>query len=113
MNCIFCRIVSRQLPADIVFEDEQLLAFRDIAPQAPKHILIIPKRHIESVNDLRPEDAELAGRMVLLARDLANREGFDRRGYRLVMNCNHDGGQSVYHLHLHLLGGRIFRWPPG
>ncbi|MDZ7315960.1 MAG: histidine triad nucleotide-binding protein [candidate division KSB1 bacterium] len=113
MSCIFCRIISRQLPADIVFEDEQLLAFRDIAPQAPKHILIIPKRHIESVNDLRPEDAELAGKMVLLARDLANREGFDRRGYRLVMNCNHDGGQSVYHLHLHLLGGRIFRWPPG
>ncbi|MDZ7371797.1 MAG: histidine triad nucleotide-binding protein, partial [candidate division KSB1 bacterium] len=107
MSCIFCSIVSRQLPADIVFEDEQLLAFRDIAPQAPKHILIIPKRHIESVNDLRPEDAELAGKMVLLARDLANREGFDRRGYRLVMNCNHDGGQSVYHLHLHLLGGRI------
>lgn len=113
MACIFCRIVDRELPADIVYEDERLLAFRDIAPQAPKHILIIPKRHIENVNALRLEDADLAGRMILLGRDLACQEGFDKRGYRLVMNCNHDGGQSVYHLHLHLLGGRIFHWPPG
>jgi len=110
---LFEKIIRREIPADIVHEDEEILAFRDIQPQAPVHILIIPKKRIATVNDLDGSQAELVGRMVLVARDLAGKEGIAEDGYRLVMNCNSQGGQSVYHIHLHLLGGRSMKWPPG
>lgn len=108
-DCLFCKIVRRQLPADVVFEDDHVLAFRDISPQAPVHILVVPKRHLSTLNDLDDGDAELAGRLLLRARALAREEGVDEAGYRLVSNCNPDGGQTVYHIHLHLLGGRPLR----
>ena len=110
---LFEKIVAREIPADIVWEDDDLLAFRDIEPQAPVHILIIPKRKIRTLNDLETEHAELVGRMVLAARDIAQSEGIAEDGYRLNFNCNEGGGQSVWHIHLHLLGGRQMKWPPG
>lgn len=113
MDCLFCKIVSGDIPAEILYQDEQVLAFRDISPQAPTHILIIPKRHITTINDIAEEDATLIGQMVLTAKKLAAQEGLAEDGYRLAMNCNENGGQSVYHIHLHLLGGRRMTWPPG
>lgn len=113
MTCLFCKIASGELPSNIVYQDDQLVAFRDIAPQAPCHILIIPKRHIATLNDLQADDAELLGNMVLRARAIAAEEGLAENGYRLAMNCNSDGGQTVFHIHLHLLGGRQMQWPPG
>ena len=110
---LFEKIIRREIPADIVFENDDVLAFRDIDPQAPVHVLVIPKRRIATINDLEPGDAELMGRMVLAAREIAAQEGLSDNGYRLVFNCNRDGGQSVYHIHLHLLGGRRMTWPPG
>lgn len=110
---LFLKIVRRELPAEIVHEDDELLAFRDINPAAPVHVLIIPKRRIATINDARPEDAELLGRMILVAQQLARQEGLADDGYRLVFNCNPRGGQTVYHIHLHLLGGRQMDWPPG
>jgi len=110
---LFMKIIDREIPADIVHEDDELLAFRDINPQAPVHVLIVPKRKIVTINDLQPEDAELIGRMTLAARKIAADEGLADEGYRLVFNCNDKGGQSVYHIHLHLLGGRQMQWPPG
>ena len=112
-DCIFCRIVRRQAPGDIVYQDEEVTAFRDINPQAPVHILVVPNRHIPAVAALGREDTGLAGRLILTARELAEREGIARAGYRLVFNNGPQGGQSVDHLHLHLLGGRPMRWPPG
>ena len=112
-ECIFCKIASGDIPADIVFQDEELVAFRDINPQAPYHVQIIPRRHIETILDLGVEDAGLIGRMVLTANGLARDFGLSERGFRLVFNCKRDGGQEVYHIHLHLLGGRQMRWPPG
>jgi histidine triad (HIT) family protein len=112
-DTIFDRILRREIPADIVFEDEQVLAFRDVNPQAPVHVLFIPKRPIATLNDLQDDDAELAGRLLLAAAAYARREGFAEAGYRTVINCNRDGGQSVYHIHLHLLAGRALGWPPG
>ncbi len=112
-ECIFCKIANHEIPSDIVYEDDQFVAFRDINPQAPVHILIIPRKHIPTVNDLKPEDADLIGKMVLLAKELAAKEGISERGYRLVLNCNREGGQMVFHIHLHLLGGRAMGWPPG
>jgi len=112
-NDLFEKIVRREIDADIVFENDDILAFRDVNPQAPVHILIIPKRRIPTINDLEDGDAELAGRLVLTARQIAASEGLAEDGYRLVFNCNSDGGQSVYHIHLHLLGGRRMEWPPG
>jgi len=106
MSTIFSKIVAGELPADIVYRDERVTAFRDINPAAPTHILIIPNREILTVNDLADEDEALAGHMLLVARDLAKREGIDESGYRLIINCNRDGNQEVFHLHLHLLGGR-------
>ena len=103
---LFLKIIDRQIPADIVYETDELLAFRDIAPKAPTHILIIPKIHIRTVNDLTTDHAELVGTMYLAAAELARQEGIADEGYRLVMNCNPAGGQEVYHIHLHLLGGR-------
>ncbi len=110
---LFEKIIRREIPADIVFENDDVLAFRDIDPQAPVHVLVIPKRRIATINDLEPGDAELIGRMVLAGREIAAQEGLSDNGYRLVFNCNRDGGQSVYHIHLHLLGGRRMTWPPG
>lgn len=112
-NCLFCKIVAKQIPATFVFEDEKVLAFRDINPQAPVHILVIPKDHRSTLNDVQIEDTALVGHMIVIAQRLAEKEGIANSGYRLVMNCNEDGGQTVYHIHLHLLGGRGMRWPPG
>lgn len=106
VDCLFCKIVNRELPADIVFEDDELVAFNDISPQAPTHTLIIPKAHIATVNDLTESEIDLPGRLVLRARALADEKGIADSGYRLILNCNADGGQTVYHMHLHLLGGR-------
>jgi histidine triad (HIT) family protein len=110
---IFSKIIKREIPADIVYEDGDILAFRDVSPQAPTHILIIPKKPIPTVNDLEDVDAALVGKLLLVAKKLAAEQGLAEDGYRLVINCNTNGGQTVYHLHLHLLGGRQFKWPPG
>jgi len=112
-ECIFCRIASGEIPSKVVFEDDELFAFRDINPVAPTHILVIPKRHIPTLLELRPGDAELVGRMILLANRLALDEGIAEKGFRLVLNCNRGAGQSVFHIHLHLIGGRDMEWPPG
>lgn len=106
MSSIFTKIIAREIPADIVYEDELVLAFRDIAPQAPVHILIIPKREIATVNDVAPADEAALGRLVLVAAKIAASEGIAADGYRLIINCNQHGGQEVFHLHMHLLGGR-------
>lgn len=113
MTCLFCKIATGEVPGDIVYQDAEIIAFRDIAPQAPCHILVIPKRHITTLNDLEDGDAELMGRIVLRARAIAAQQGLAEDGYRLVINCNSDGGQTVYHIHLHILGGRQMQWPPG
>lgn len=112
-GCLFCRIAAGEIPAKLVYEDDDVVAFRDINPQAPTHILIIPRRHIASVNDLEAGDAELVGRLYLVARELAEREGIAQSGYRLVLNTGPGAGQTVDHIHLHLLGGRPLHWPPG
>lgn len=110
---MFCRIASGAAAAEIVRQDEDIVAFRDINPKAPTHILLIPRRHLPSVNDVEPGDAEVVGKLFLVAKAVAVAEGLDRRGYRLVVNTGADAGQSVHHLHMHLLGGRSLRWPPG
>ena len=112
-DCLFCRIASGEIPADIVYSDDELVAFRDINPQAPHHIQIIPRRHIETIQDLDEGDGVLVGKMVLTANRLAGQMGFAESGYRLVFNCRRHGGQEVYHIHLHLFGGRQMKWPPG
>ena len=111
--CLFCKIAGAEIPADIIYESDEVIAFRDINPQAPTHALIIPKRHISTINDLRETDAEIVGKLYLAARSIADKEGFAERGYRVTMNCNAAAGQTVFHIHLHLLGGREFSWPPG
>jgi len=112
-DTIFSKIIRREIPADIVFEDEQVLAFRDLHPRAPVHVLFIPKTPIATLNDATPEQAELLGRLMLAAAAYAKAQGFAEDGYRVVMNCNGDGGQAVFHIHLHLLAGRAMHWPPG
>jgi histidine triad (HIT) family protein len=112
-GCIFCRVVRNEARADIVYRSEQVTAFRDVRPQAPIHILIVPNSHIESVNQLQPEHGEMLAQLLLTARQLARQEGLADSGYRLVINIGSQGGQSVDHLHLHLLGGRRMTWPPG
>lgn len=112
-DTIFARIIRREIPADIVFEDEYVLAFRDLNPQAPTHVLFVPKRAVATLNDLQAGDAELVGRLVLAAAAYAKQQGLAESGYRVVMNCNQHGGQSVFHIHLHLLAGRQMTWPPG
>jgi histidine triad (HIT) family protein len=112
-SCIFCKIAKKEIPAKIVFEDKDFVAFEDIRPQAPVHILVIPEYHIERVSDLKEENIDLIGKMVLAAGKLAKDRGVQESGYRIVLNCNADAGQEVFHLHLHLLGGRRFAWPPG
>lgn len=110
-DCLFCKMVAGDIKPDVVFEDDDILAFRDIGPQAPVHILIIPKRHIATLNEL--DDGQLAGQLLLTAVQIAKQEELAEDGYRTVFNCNRHGGQAVYHLHLHLLGGRQMSWPPG
>ncbi|MDE2773967.1 MAG: histidine triad nucleotide-binding protein [Gemmatimonadota bacterium] len=112
-SCLFCRIAAHDIPADIVHEDQRLVAFHDIRPQAPTHVLIIPRDHIATLNDLEPAHREVVGEMHLLARELARAEGLEEAGWRLVMNCGAAAGQTVFHIHLHLLGGRTLGWPPG
>jgi len=112
-DCLFCKIIRGEIPAKVVFENDEVLAFRDIAPQAPTHVLVIPKRHIPTVNDLQADDAALVGRVMLAAAEIAKAEGLAESGYRLIWNCQEGAGQSVFHIHLHLLGGRGFGWPPG
>jgi len=112
-ECLFCKFASGEVKTDVVFETEKVFAFRDINPQAPTHILIIPRRHIATINDLSKSDAKLIGNLYLVAKELAKDEGFSEDGYRVVMNCNAAAGQTVFHVHLHLLGGRLFNWPPG
>ncbi|ODC02536.1 histidine triad nucleotide-binding protein [Terasakiispira papahanaumokuakeensis] len=113
MDCIFCKIINGELPSKVVYEDDHVLAFHDLSPQAPTHVLIIPKKHISTLNDLQDEDAALVGRLQLTAARLAKEFGFAEDGYRVVMNCNEAGGQTVWHIHMHLLGGRALTWPPG
>ena len=113
MNCIFCKMVAGEIKPDTVYEDDAVLAFRDLNPQAPTHVLVIPKKHIATLNDLGDEDAGLLDRLYAAAREVARAEGIAERGYRTVFNCNAEAGQSVYHLHLHVLGGRAMQWPPG
>lgn len=112
-NCLFCKMVSGAIKPDIVYQDEKVLAFRDINPQAPTHVLVVPKRHVSTLNDLRDEDAELAGALLIAASRIAKDLGIAQAGYRTVINTNAEGGQVVFHVHLHLLGGRHMRWPPG
>ena len=109
---IFQKIIDREIPADIVYEDDQCLAFRDVAPQAPSHVLVIPKKAIPSIDHVADEDAAIMGHVWLVIRDLARELGL-AEGYRVVVNCGNDGGQTVDHLHFHLLGGRAMQWPPG
>lgn len=112
-DCLFCKIVAGEIPADKVYEDDQVLAFRDIQPQAPVHIVLIPKRHIATLNDLTPADAGLIGQLYLAARQVALDLGVAESGYRTLINCNRDGGQYVMHVHMHLMAGREMGWPPG
>ena len=112
-NCLFCKIINKEIDTDIVFENDRLIAFQDINPQAPLHILIIPKKHIPTLNDLETSDKNLVGELIITASELAQKEGFDKAGYRTVFNCNEMAGQTVYHIHLHLIAGRYLTWPPG
>jgi histidine triad (HIT) family protein len=112
-DCLFCKIVARAIPAAIVYEDDHVLAFSDINPQAPTHLLLVPKRHIASLNDLTPADDQVVGELARRAAALAAERGIAASGYRTVFNTNRDAGQTVFHIHLHLLGGRPMHWPPG
>lgn len=113
MDCLFCKIANKEIDSDIVYEDDQVVAFKDINPQAPIHLLIIPRKHIATINDLQPEDKPLTGHMLAVGQQLAQQLNIADDGYRLLFNCNQAGGQMVYHIHLHLLGGRQMTWPPG
>ena len=112
-DCLICKILNGDIPTDAVYETDHVFAFRDINPQAPTHVLIVPRRHISTINDITPADAELVGLLFAAAGDIARSEGFSEDGYRVTMNCGEAAGQTILHLHLHLLGGRGFDWPPG
>ena len=112
-DCLFCKIAAGDIPASIVFQDERLVAFKDINPQAPMHLLVVPRRHVATLNDLTDADDGLVGEMVRRAAALAKDHGYDGRGYRTVFNCNAGASQTVFHIHLHVLGGRPLAWPPG
>ena len=111
--CLFCKIINREVPASIVYEDDHVLAFNDINPQAPTHVLVVPKRHIPTLNDLQPGDDQIVGELVRRAAAIATERGVAAPGYRTVFNTNRDAGQTVFHIHLHLVGGRSLGWPPG
>ncbi len=113
MNCLFCKIIDKKIPSKIVYEDERIFAFEDINPQAPVHILVVPRKHVATVLEATPGDNELIGRLFQVANKIAKDRGVAERGFRLVINCNRESGQTVFHIHLHLLAGRIMRWPPG
>lgn len=112
-NCLFCKILAGDIPADIVYESDTAIAFRDINPQAPTHVLIIPRKHISTINEIENDDQAIVGSLYSAAREIAAAEGLADVGYRAVMNCNEGAGQTVFHIHLHLLGGRALTWPPG
>jgi histidine triad (HIT) family protein len=111
-DSIFTKIIKREIPADIVFENDEIIAFNDINPQAPVHILIVPKKPVPTINDLQESDAHLAGNLILAAKNIAKEKGIDERGYRLIFNCNSEGCQTVFHIHLHLIGGKQLGWNP-
>jgi len=113
LDCIFCKIAEQEVPANIIYEDDQVVAFDDLEPQAPEHKLIIPRVHLETCNELTEEHDQLIGHMALTAKKIASNLGIEDDGYRLVMNCQKGAGQSVFHIHMHLLGGRQMQWPPG
>lgn len=112
MDCLFCKIVAGEIPADIVYESDSAVAFRDINPQAPTHVLVIPRKHIATINEMGDGDARIVGNLYAAAKEIAASEGIADHGYRTVMNCNEAAGQTVFHIHLHLLGGRNMGWPP-
>lgn len=113
MDCLFCKIIKGEIPATVLFDDPEVMVIRDIRPQAPAHLLVLPKKHIATINEADSNDEQLLGRMVLTAKKLAQHERLSDFGYRLVFNVNAGGGQEVYHIHLHVLGGRQMTWPPG
>lgn len=112
-DCLFCKILEGEIPAEVIYESETALAFRDINPKAPLHVLVIPRKHIATINDIEKDDEAIIGSLYTAAREIAAKEGMADEGYRAVMNCNESAGQSVFHIHLHLLGGRQLAWPPG
>jgi histidine triad (HIT) family protein len=111
-DCIFCKIIAGEIPADIVYQDDLVIGFRDLNPQAPTHVLLIPRKHIATINNIEAEDEAIVGRLLSAAKQVAKQEGLAEDGYRIVMNCNEAAGQTVFHIHLHLLGGRNMTWPP-
>jgi histidine triad (HIT) family protein len=113
MSCLFCKIIAGEIPSSKVYEDDQVFAFNDINPQAPMHVLVVPKQHIPTLNDVSASDDALVGAMVRAAAKIAKERGFDGPGFRTVFNCNAQAGQTVFHIHLHVLGGRVMTWPPG
>jgi histidine triad (HIT) family protein len=112
-DCLFCKIINKEIPADIIFEDDNVLAFRDINPQAPVHILVIPKKHISNTLEIEKEDSKILPDIFDVINKLVKKESLDKDGFRIVNNCGERAGQSVFHIHFHLLGGRAFQWPPG
>ena len=113
MDCIFCKIAKHEVPTEVVYEDEKIIALNDSNPQAPIHLLIVPKKHISSIMDITEEDGKILGEIALVAQELARKNSIDNKGFRLVINTGKEGGQTVNHLHIHLLGGRSLTWPPG
>ncbi|MBL4583269.1 MAG: histidine triad nucleotide-binding protein [Pseudomonadales bacterium] len=113
MSCIFCKIVAGEIPAEIIYQDDDVMCFKDVAPQAPTHLLVIPKKHIGSIAELKDSDTNLAGKILVTATAMAKDQGISESGYRVAMNCGDEGGQTVGHIHMHVLGGRQMGWPPG
>jgi len=112
-DCIFCKIANKEIPSEIIYEDEEIVGFKDLNPQAPIHFLFISKKHIPTLNDIKKDDAQLIGKIVLRVKETAKKYDLADDGYRVVLNCNKNAGQEVFHIHAHLLGGRVFNWPPG
>jgi len=112
-ECLFCKIINREINATIVYEDDRIVAFNEITPQGPTHVLVVPRRHIPTLNDLEPGDDQLVGELIRRAAAIAKSKGIAAGGYRTVFNTNHDSGQTIFHIHLHLIGGRALHWPPG
>lgn len=112
-DCIFCKIIRKDIPSELIYEDEHILAFNDINPQAPVHVLIIPKEHVASLNDIHEDKKDILSHILLKARQIASNLGIDKKGYRIILNTARDSGQEVFHIHFHLMGGRRMTWPPG